>query len=206
MSNKHEQLAERPSLYSHLSTPTKTVAAHKIVIDPQGKIHGFKDASVVVPAEIHVDKVFENFDAFAKLPKQTILAYHEEIFKSEPPKKQDPLTTALMIWAHFVRECTPHMAGTDPVTGERERKSSLKGRQYFRGNKELKDVSLPTYQARKCYEIFIDSLEGKPHVTEEQLKQLVITRQAELRTRQDPWRIFQYYRPKLISLLLIRYA
>lgn len=36
-------------------------------------------------------------------------------------------------------------------------------------------------------------------VSEEKLREIAAQRAEELKTKQDPWRIFQYYRPRLIN-------
>jgi hypothetical protein len=66
--------------------------------------------------------------------------------------------------------------------------------------------SIHTPQAKVCYQILIDGVKAHPEgITETDLKALVNTRAAEIRTRQDPWRIFQYYRPTLIKAKLVRH-
>jgi hypothetical protein len=58
-----------------------------------------------------------------------------------------------------------------------------------------------------CLKIFEDSMDTEKHtISEKDLKDAVIKRAAELKTRQDPWRIFQYYRPQLIQAKLIRHS
>lgn len=201
------QVIEIPAIYQDfdLRLLKKDHSLRKIVIDSLGAVHSFKDASVTVPPEISVDREFLGLDKFSELPAQTILAYHEQFFKSEPPKKQDKTTTALYVWAYMLREAAPHLANTDPVTGEKTRVSSLAGRKYMRGTEYGKPNELKTYQAIQCLALFTELINDAQSVTEEQLKAHVIKEQARLKTRQDPWRIFQYYRPKLISLHLLRY-
>jgi hypothetical protein len=48
--------------------------------------------------------------------------------------------------------------------------------------------------------------EGRSHIfTEEELQGYITLRREQLYTRQDPWRIFQYYRGKLISGGFLRF-
>jgi hypothetical protein len=63
-----------------------------------------------------------------------------------------------------------------------------------------------TRQAIKVWEFFVDEYlsTGSLFVTESRMQDIVNDRQAELQTRQDPWRIFQYYRPELIQCQLIK--
>ena len=206
MSKKSKtQSIEIPAQYQDLGLLKKEHSLRKIIIDTSGKIHSFKDTSVIVPPEIVADREFLGLDKFSELPTQTILAYHEEYFKCEPPKKQNKMTTATYVWAYLIKEGEPHLANTDPVTGEKTRVSSLAGRKYLRGTEYGKPNELKTYQAIQCLALFAECVIDKDSVTEELLKAHIIKEQARLKTRQDPWRIFQYYRPKLISLHLLRY-
>ena len=57
-------------------------------------------------------------------------------------------------------------------------------------------------QASVCYQIFISA--GTDEVPEARMRELVEEHADEIKTKQDPWRIFQYYRPMLIRERLIR--
>ena len=63
-----------------------------------------------------------------------------------------------------------------------------------------------TRQARKIWEFFVDEYlaTGNDKVRESRMMDIVNDRQSELNTKQDPWRIFQYYRPELVQCLLIK--
>lgn len=177
------------------------------------------------PAENHivtagVHKVWPNFNKFADEPKQTLLAYHAELFKAEPPKDQDLVSTALYCWFKLCDIATDRTAkpATDVVTGK---KSTISTRKYFLGSEPNPTAHIKTPQANACFKIFTETLAKKqekdtkdmpedvkktyvPHLTEAELKAVIIERAAELRTRQDPWRIFQYYRPTLISVKALK--
>jgi hypothetical protein len=165
-------------------------------------------------------KVWPNFDAFTAENEQTILAYHDSLFKANPPKDQDKITTALYVWFALCDKATDRTSKT-PVTTE-GRKSTNLGRKYTWTGKKLEETSIKTPQAMTCFRIFRDTLDAKektdtekmpaevkaayvPAVTEEELKTAIINRAGEIRTRQDPWRIFQYYRPELIKAGLLRH-
>ena len=202
--SKTSKTPELPEQYQMLTRPDKKRSLRKVVIDPLRKLHVFADEQIPIPPEIEIDAEFKHFDDFCSRGKQTILAYHAEFLGFEAPKKQDIITTAMWVWAKFVADAAPHLANTDPVTGEKERKSSILQSVYTRGDKKIADVALNTYQAKQCYVIFDQLIGTGASVTEEQLRRKVEERAAELKTKQDPWRIFQYYRPKLISLGLMR--
>jgi hypothetical protein len=52
-------------------------------------------------------------------------------------------------------------------------------------------------QAKACVEII--RADGKAQYTEDELKALMEANRAKLRTKQIPWRIFQYYRGAMVS-------
>lgn len=64
-----------------------------------------------------------------------------------------------------------------------------------------KDVKFPP-QAIACLEIMVGM--KRPEILEQDLKDEIDKRQDMLHTRQEPWRIFQYYRPQLMQHKLIR--
>lgn len=48
--------------------------------------------------------------------------------------------------------------------------------------------------------------DGRTQFSEEELKALIVKNAKELRTRQEPWRIFQYYRSKMIGADLLTHT
>lgn len=195
-----------PEAYQLLNLPLKKEAGlRKIIIDPTGTIHALPSSDTPIPADITIDTEFKSFDDFSSRPEQTILAYHEQFFKCEPPKKQSKITTATYVWAYLIKEAKPRLEATK-ADGTKERKSSISSRLYLPGTEDHTKILLKTPQARTCLTIFHDLLKSlnKPSVTEAELKAEVYRRQAELKTRQDAWRIFQYYRPQLIQAKLLR--
>ena len=63
-----------------------------------------------------------------------------------------------------------------------------------------------TRQAKRIWTFFVDEVlkTGLWSVTEARMQNIVNDRAEELNTKQDPWRIFQYYRPELIDCQLIK--
>lgn len=154
-----------------------------------------------------IAKVWKNFNEFDDtVNEQTALAYHEQLFGKNPPDKQELITTKLMVWhkiAATAKNNLTNQSGTpkDPETG---RKSTILTSVYTRGDITEGSADIKTYQALKCLELFRDCIGDREEVTEGELKQYVIDHTDILKTRQDPWRIFQYYRPTLIKAKLIR--
>jgi hypothetical protein len=196
-------------LYALLSKPDKKYANRKIIISPDGTFTVLKDSETKVPIDVLIDTEFKNFDDLMAKGKNTILAYHEQFFKAEPPKKQSIMDTALWVWAYLIKNCKPRLEDKT-ADGEAVRKSSILGRKYFRGESPDGSGALATPQAVTCCNIFFDALkkaaeDKRDYVTEDELRSEIIRRQEEIKTRQDPWRIFQYYRPKMIEKKLLKH-
>ncbi len=148
-------------------------------------------------------KTWDGFNKFVEEGKQTILAYHENFFHENPPKNQDIMQTSIYVWNYIIKNAKTDMTTIIPVSAS-GRKSTIGLCEYRvigEGEGQLK-----TPQAKACLKLLreIVATQGDAgYVTEEVLKQYVIEKASELKTRQDPWRIFQYYRPQLISEKLI---
>lgn len=201
---KKTKQIKTPDIYELLSAPTAKTAARKVIVSGDKTIHLFPDKDSIVPATIDIDMEFKNFDDFLARGKQTILHWHHTLFGVEADKKQDLMATALYVWAYFTKNGTPHLPDTNVVTGEKVRKSSIAGRMYTFGPTREVPEKLPP-QAKTCYKIFTDCTGETNTVSEEFLKNEITRRAAELKTKQDPWRIFQYYRPQLIAAKLIKH-
>jgi hypothetical protein len=154
-------------------------------------------------------KQWAGFSAFCEESKNTISCYHSNLFNAEPPKDQDHIITAVYVWNKILSVATADLTTQVPVTAS-GRKSTIGNCQYRAGS-ETGDGQLKTPQARACLKLFREILnsdkatvEGEDrYITEADLRQYIIDHAAELHTKQDPWRIFQYYRPNLISEKLI---
>lgn len=104
---------------------------------------------------------------------------------------------------------------TGKVKGKRGRpRSNLSSRKYIMvpvkgGDRKtmLDDCPCTTRQARKVWEFFVDEYLATNSliVTEGRMRDIVNDRAEELRTKQDPWRIFCYYRPELMDCQLVKY-
>jgi hypothetical protein len=184
-------------IYDTLTPPSKSVAGRKVVITPTREIVVFTDSTSPVPPEIAIDIEFKNMDDFMSRGKNTVEAYHAEFLKVEPPKKQDVEQTAFMTWAWFAKHGKPILSNTN-AEGEKVRASTIGDSQYRYGpNKEPSTIKTP--QAKVCYDLFKRCIGERPMVLEKEMRAFVEAHAAELKTKQDPWRIFQYYRPTLIA-------
>ena len=215
MSTKQKKTQPIPEIYQHLTNRSPSLLKMGILVDLNNNITLFETPhrlesmesykSLIVPS---IMNRWDNHDAFNEQGKNTILTWHSNLFNAEPPKGQSLLEASLYCWyelCHRAKNRLMNTAPTDPSTG---RKSSITTRKYFIGNEpDITKTQIKTPQALACYKIFTEELSktGTNHISEGDLKTKVIERAPELKTRQDPWRIFQYYRPQLISAKLIRY-
>lgn len=191
----HEAL----DIYQTLTPPSKTVASRKVVVTPTREIVVFPSKDSIVPPDIAIDAEFKDMDDFIARGKNTVLAYHAEFLKVEAPKKQDVETSAFMTWAWFVKNGRPVLDEKPKnADGTPVRKSTISETLYERG--EVSETgSIKTPQAKVCYDLFCRCIGDHPTVKEGELRAFVEAHGAELKTKQDPWRIFQYYRPALIG-------
>lgn len=202
MSKKNK--ATTPSVWVGLTPPTKTIGEYTVILDLEGKVHlgarGIMDKHY--PQETPVSARFNGLEEFLKQNQNTILGYHEQFIGDLPKGQEDIGTIAMIVWAYFCKNGHPHIPD-HTADGEKERKSTLNGRIYTL----LPDpgTGIKTPQAQACYKIFKESVKEDGTISENDLKAAVTARASELRTRQDPWRIFQYYRPTLISTKYLKH-
>lgn len=206
MSKKSKKIQTVPSIPEMYRTLNRDASRTKqcIVEDVHFQFFRFN-----TPAENHivstgVQNIWPNFNKFAEMPKAQILTYHAQLFKSEPPEGQDLVTSAVYVWYKLCDIATDRTikTPTDPISGKR---STISASTYSLGS--ITDVPLgliKTPQASACYKIFRETLDTAESITEAKLKEAIMARAGELKTRQDPWRIFQYYRPSLIKLNVLR--
>ena len=155
-----------------------------------------------------LSKVWGGFNEFLKEHKNTVLAYHEQLFKTEPPKDQPIEVTAVYVWNKLISIAKTDLTTEVPVSAS-GRKSTIGTCEYRLGEQKVPNLKTP--QAQACYRLLTQCIAENagtypaedPFITEQVLKQYIIDHAAELKTRQDPWRIFQYYRPVLITDKLI---
>lgn len=152
-----------------------------------------------------------NWDAFDEtLPtKEVAIEKHKAVFGKEPAKTLEKFEITQVIWFHMATkaEDRTNVIAETKADGSKKRKSTLGTRIYKLKADPPKDAleNLKTPQMLVCFNILKESLDDKGEVTEAVLKEKVYERQAEIKTRQDAWRIFQYYRPQLAQRGLIQW-
>ena len=114
------------------------------------------------------------------------------------------------------RGANKQVATRNSLTGKVEKKRGRRSvdsssRRYVmkvHGNKKklMEECPCRTRQARKIWEFIVDECiaTGLPYIVESRMQNIVNDRAQELNTKQNPWRIFQYYRPELIDCQLIK--
>lgn len=174
------------------------------LFDSRAQLEGLQSyESLIKPT---IQKCWNDFNDFTeKCNKNTSLLYHEQLFGATAPKKQDLITTQLYVWhklCSIVKNnlCDQSATPKDPVT---QRKSNILNCNYYPGETQGTG-EIRTFQAIQCIKLFRACLGERESVSEGELKQYVIDHAGELKTKQEPWRIFQYYRPSLIAAKIMR--
>ena len=127
------------------------------------------------------------------------------------PKKATKIDVSLLVWMTMCESAQSGTSQPAEVAGHIvHKKGKLADRSYVRvddnelteGEVKIRKNVILTPQARSCLDIFLS--EGTKEVTEVRMMEIVNDKRDRLRTRQDPWRIWQYYRPTLIRERFIR--
>lgn len=160
------------------------------------------------------EKVWSDWNSFDNEPEQQdpvkLAELHKNLYTCEPLKGATRIDVSIACWHKMIATAQDRTGklGTDPAKAKVEGKRA--NRMYFAV--KVQDPKNPeqqiwfeghgvsTRQASVCLKILRETqtLE-KDAVSEADLKAAIAARQAEIMTRQDPWRIFQYYRPLLVS-------
>lgn len=213
---KKNTKATLPSIYEGLNENQAILTKQCITIDKNGLIFRFN-----TPQECHIIKdaiayQFKDFNTFDDAIKPNeMIEWHEKYFdKALPPAtEKNTAQIAAWVWLKLCRLATDRTTTPkDPTTGT---KSKISGRIYFRVLDEMGNPvpsTIKTPQAITCLAIFDattkeNTRDNKKSLecSEADLKAAIYARGPELKTRQNAWRIFQYYRPQLIAAKVIRY-
>lgn len=135
---------------------------------------------------------------------------HKRLFGHPIPAKATRVEACVAIWQKWCSIAEDRTKTGNPVNASGNKKQSYDNRIYtlLTGSK---DMGLKTPQAIACVKILEESMAKSEvpgelgTITEKDLKAKIYERGAELRTRQDAWRIFQYYRPQLIQTKVLKH-
>jgi hypothetical protein len=183
---------------------------HVIAIAPSGKMYRYKNAASISlePSIIPRSKIFDGVDQFGELEASEIkkIANERELdafnYIPRDAKKVPKQTLAMAVWLELCKRADLVTKSAAQSAGG-ERKSTLNNRVYIIDRKKMAQslADLPT-QAITCLQLMWSH--DSDQISEGALKELITSNATKLNTRQDPWRIFQYYRAKLNELGFFR--
>lgn len=173
-------------------------AATVAIIKPANVWNGWKEFSEKVATESELVNLY-------------ILAKGEEPTKEQ---KEDLVELSVLVWIRLCETALNRLA--TPKSDGRKVSEKMLNRAYEVLKTEVApDVKMPP-QAKTCLVFFTECMAGDAEyqkkeaprptyiIAENLFKDYVIANAARLNTRQDPWRIFQYYRPELIKSGFLR--
>lgn len=162
---------------------------------------------------------FGSFKDFAAKADERLLEQFHGMAFGEPPTKadrQDIVEWQVKVWMRLC-ETAANRLSSPKNPGERKQSAKMLNRSYELVKTEIDaNLKLPP-QAKTCLAFFTECAakdeayqkipveeRGVFTIKEDAFKKYVEQEAARLQTRQDPWRIFQYYRPELIKNGFIR--
>lgn len=141
---------------------------------------------------------------------------HQICFEEPVPKDlvKDPIELSIRVFVQLAATALDRLDSGSKTPGPRGMAKKLENRMYECLSFEVPhNIKMPP-QAKECLKFLAELAaldeykinESRAIVTipEKVVREKVMRDQLRLHTRQDPWRIFQYYRPVLIKEKLIR--
>lgn len=187
---------------------------HCLVQDKHGQTFVFKTKSHCTIVATGIDRIYDNFNDFSDREiALDVIDSHNKLFnvqgihKTLEDKDSGYILLKLLVWKTLCARANQRLE--KPVKIDETTKQpvgrKLANRSYILVKDDWTGVTIP--QAIACLRIVKDNVieEGGVRSVKEDLLKVEITKRAgELKTRQEPWRIFQYYRPSLIAAGLLR--
>lgn len=150
-------------------------------------------------------------DMMNRTTEKSLRTLHNAIFQFQAPKLMTKEALTVIIWnyrCHHAEDHTKVENKPGVAKNPLQRKSSIGSRTYrcVTPPPDAKPFTSPAGIA--CYNILKSCCNNNGgSCTEEQLKQLVLARGAEITPKvESAWRFFQFYRPGLIESQLIIYT
>lgn len=153
-------------------------------------------------------KNWADYDSgFVENDKEELHEHYTAFYGKRAPKNAHKVTLTKAIWVKLYLKAQDRSndytrgGSKDPVTGEKERKRNLNGRRYkvVQGlsDSHLQDQALTIHRELLKFQ----NQAGTETITEAEVIDLMnrIAEAKILRTKQEPFRIFQYYRGALIK-------
>ena len=177
----------------------------KIVLHPD-KVQRISGMTGEVPSGVAFYPTWEEFDNEMTKGKIVELAKR---FNVELPKKASKVDLTLLLWSAMCAKAVETEPVQTTAMPKEKKPGKLANRKYevipMEGQDAIdREKSLANFppQAKACLQIMQEF--GTPFIPEDDLKKAIAEKADRLHTRQDPWRIFQYYRAQLIERLWIR--
>ena len=158
----------------------------------------------------HEITVFMSWEDFAETCSAIQIVEIAKKFKCTTKKGLNKLELSIIVWRSLCEIAVPIGSARGVDSKAPKKTGKLANRKYVKvKDNELTEAELATRhrdelcpQAQVCLDIFLE--EGMDEVSESRMMETITEKQERLRTRQDPWRIWQYYRPALIRERWIR--
>jgi hypothetical protein len=227
MSSKKAKINPKAAFSSTLTADDKKHYERCLVQSQDGTWYLFPTKEVGSIAIMRPRSVYGNWKEFCQDMKVTLDSPGDADMQSltklyalghgEEPSKEslkDPMELSIMVWMRLCKTAAnrlnsaPDPTLVNPATGKVKRSfKKLQDRGYEVIKLEVDPALKLPPQAKTCIEFFAEMVkERNPNgedtiitIPEKDVQAYVVKEQARLQTRQDPWRIFQYYRPQLIK-------
>lgn len=201
-----------------LSTEQKKNYTRSLVLSQDGMWYLFANELNAGTRIMNPRDLFKSWDDFSTRVKDTerLEMLHQQLFDGKPTAKElkDRVELSIKVWMRLCETATSRLDEASPGsnTGAKRTAHKLADRRYEVVKFEVPaDVKLPP-QAKTCMAFFAEMAKTAGHddtkgifdVPEKDFNAYVVANAERLKTRQDPWRIFQYYRPQLIQGGFIR--
>lgn len=210
---------QTPKLYEGLNLQDNGTRHVCLVIDKENRIFKFKEASSNHIVEKGIQHEWASWMAFDEVVEKNpalLTELHQRVFNVADVEGVTRIDKSCAVWAKMAAMAEDRIKGSpgNPVTQNTGNKSraSLDTRIYIAVRTAEKAwpsaPDLKTPQALACLKILRETAverDGTLSCTEKDLREAVVKRAEEIRTRQDPWRIFQYYRPTLVQAGVLKH-
>jgi hypothetical protein len=209
-----------PEIYQGLELNNNTLKHYCLVQDKLGGWFKFSSVSsnhIVAEATSLVYKDWTTFDDLHEGKLETLTALHTSLFKAPPIKDSTRIDISVACWHKLVLIAEDRLKDSPKNPAAKQAtasKKSYESRLYI--PVKLPDGTWPpteikTPQAKACMTILRETAtqsDPEDHtvsLTEKDFHAAIMSRASELKTRQDPWRIFQYYRSLLVQIGVLKH-
>lgn len=209
-------------IYNGLRTKKNEVDLLVVLQRSTGVYIKYRRGAAVTVMSQDIEGKWDGFDNFADTHTLDALSgMHKELFGKAIPKGMVKDEVALMVWAKIIARAKDRtdLGGGETINkeGKRGPRESLGDRIYIfaleRYNKEEK-LPKQVHAIMEAVQTYFQSSkneddhdQGNPAILEKELRPVIeqAAKNGVLTTKQDPWRIFSYYRPMLVQNGLVKH-